>query len=96
MKYVHYKTCSIFLLQWLKCISTFVFLFGLKGLKIYIKLFKIIGSCEIWHLSILVRTVFYIAPTCFGIISRHLQGTGTKVCIKLKAIKHVTTGVHTL
>jgi hypothetical protein len=32
------KTCSIFfLLQWLKRISAFVFVFGLKGLKIILK-----------------------------------------------------------
>jgi hypothetical protein len=31
------KTCSIFLLQWLKCISTFVFLFWIKTFKNYFK-----------------------------------------------------------
>jgi hypothetical protein len=32
MNYVHYKNVA-FLLQWLKYISAFVFLFGLKRLK---------------------------------------------------------------
>ena len=45
--------------------------------------------------NLVVHTIFYIAPTCFGIISHHLQGAGTKVSIKRAAIKHVTIGMHT-
>jgi hypothetical protein len=33
-----------------------------------------------------IHTIFYIAATCFGVISLHLQGADTKVCIKLTAI----------
>jgi hypothetical protein len=36
--------------------------------------------------SIFVCTVFYTVPTCFGAVSRHLQGANT-VSMKLTAIK---------
>ena len=36
----------------------------------------------------------YIAPKCFGVISRHLQEADTNASIKLTAIKQITISVH--
>ena len=34
-----------------------------------------------------MSTIFYMAPTCFGAISRHLRETETKISLKHKAVK---------
>jgi hypothetical protein len=43
-----------------------------------------------------IRNIFLIYPTCFRVLSRHLEGADSKVSIKLTAIKELKIGVHTL
>jgi len=41
-------------------------------------------------------TTFYITPTYFGAITRHLQGADTKISLKHTAKKQVTINTHML
>ena len=40
------------------------------------------GEYNVKQYSIFVHIIFHIAPTCFGVISRHLQAADSKISIK--------------
>jgi hypothetical protein len=79
-----YYMSELFTNENVTCISLSDIYFDSREQKTVFRNLFNTNICTILHF---ICTIFYIVPTCFSVMSRHLQGADTKVPIKLKTIE---------